>query len=122
MRKKSFDESINEIWEMISSREFWILTSIGLGLVAIVVTGMVMLTNFEMVRMSCGKLDDLQAYLMFNVFVIFIFGALTAMGEGFTYFDNKKVGAPTKKGYLLIFLGVAFLLGIIGLVMLKLYC
>lgn len=122
MRKKNFDESVNEIWDMLCSREFWILTGLGLGLLAIVVAGMVMLTNFEMVRMSCGRVGDLQAYLMFNVFVIFIFGALTAMGESFTYFDNKKRGVPTKKGYLMIFLAVAFLLGIAGLVMLKLYC
>lgn len=122
MRKKGFDESVNEIWEMLASREFWILTGIGLGLLAIIATGMVMLTNFEMARMSCGRVGDLEAYLMFNVFVIFIFGALTAMGEGFTYFDNKKHGIPTKKGYLLIFLGIAFLLGVSGLVMLKVFC
>lgn len=122
MSKKGFDDNVNEIWEMLSSREFWIMTGIGLALLAIIVTGMVMLTNFEMTRMSCGRVGDLEAYLMFNVFVIFVFGALTAMGEGFTYFDNKKRGAPSKKGYLMIFLGVAFLLGVSGLTMLKLFC
>jgi hypothetical protein len=122
MSKKSFDDSINEIWEMLCSRDFWILTGIGLTLLGILVTGMVMLTNFDLARMSCGRLDDLPAFLMFNVFIIFVFGGLVAMGEGFTYIDNKKRGYRPRKNYLMIFLGVALVLGITGLVMLKAFC
>ena len=122
MRKKGFDESINEIWEMLCSRDFWILTGIGLALLGILVTGMVMLTNFDMGRMTCGKLDNLPAYLMLNTFIIFVFGSLVAMGEGFTYLENKKRGFRPSKNYLLLFLGCALLLGVAGLVMLKMYC
>ncbi len=122
MARRDDDDHVNEIWQLITSREFWVLTGIGLALLGILVTGMVMLTNFDMARMSCGRLGDLPAYLMFNLFIIFVFGGLVAMGEGFTYFDNKKRGFPVKKGWLMTFLGVALLLGIAGLVMLKVYC
>ena len=122
MRKKSFDESVNEIWELISSRDFWMLTGIGLSLLGVLVTGMVMLTNFDMGRMSCGQLENLPAYLMLNTTIIFVFGSLVALGEGFSYFENKKRGFHPSKNHLLLFLGAALLLGIAGLVMLKVYC
>jgi len=122
MSRRDEDDHVNEIWQLITSREFWVLTGIGVALLGIIVVGMVMLTNFEMARMSCGKLGDLPAYLMFNTFIIFVFGGLVAMGEGFSYFDNKKRGFPVKKGWLMTFLGTALLLGIVGLVMLKIYC
>lgn len=122
MRKKSFDESINEIWELLCDRDFWLLTGVGLAFLGILATGMVMLTNFDMGRMSCGKLENLPAYLMLNTFIIFVFGALVAMGESFTYLEAKKRGFRPSKNYLLLFLGGALLLGIAGLVMLKMYC
>ncbi|MFA7242859.1 MAG: hypothetical protein WC091_22365 [Sulfuricellaceae bacterium] len=119
---KRFDDSINEIWELLCSRDFWMLTGIGLTLFGILVAGMIMLTNFDMARMSCGKMEDMPAFLLINIFIIFVFGGLVAMGEGFTYFDEKKLGFRPRKSYLLTFLGAALLLGIVGLVMLKVYC
>lgn len=122
MSNKGFEDAISEIWEMLRSRDFWMLTGIGLALLSILVSGMVMLTNFDMARMTCGKMDDMPAFLTINIFIIFVFGGLVAMGEGFTYLDEKKRGFRPTKNYLLVFLGTALLLGIIGLVLLKIYC
>lgn len=122
MARRDDDENLNEIWQLLTSRDFWVLTGIGLALLGILVGGIVMLINFDVGRMSCNTMGDLPAYLMFNTLIIFVFGGLVAMGEGFTYFDNKKRGFPVKKGWLMTFLGVALVIGVFGLVMLKIYC
>lgn len=122
MSMKGIENSLDEIWEMLRSRDFWMLTGIGLALLSILGVGMVMLTNFDMARMSCSRMEDVPAFLTLNIFIIFVFGGLVAMGEGFTYLDEMKRGFHPKKNYLFAFLAAAMLLGVVGLVLLKTYC
>lgn len=44
MSRRDDDDHVNEIWQLITSREFWVLTGIGVALLGIIVIGMVMLT------------------------------------------------------------------------------
>lgn len=115
-------DTLGEWGAILCTRDFWAVFAVVAAILGVLVTGMVMLTNFDMARMSCRRVSDLNAYLMFNIFLIFVFGGMLTVGELFSYLENRKRGIPHKINFLFWALLVAMGLGVVGLVMLGMFC
>lgn len=131
MQKKSWLEqklySVSNTFEewaaMMSTTEFWGIVAAGATLIGFLLSGAIMLTNFDMMRMSnCFNASNLSAYLLFNVLLFFVFDGLLALGEIFNYFDNRKNGIPYKRSAMFWLAIVTLALGSIGLIMVKNSC
>jgi hypothetical protein len=119
----SISETLGEWATIVSTREFWGLLAVGATVVGFLAVAGSMLINFDSMRMrNCFNASDLNAYLMFNILMFFVFAGVMALGEAFNYFDNKKRGEPHKLGSTFSLIIITTALGSIGLVMLKISC
>ena len=119
----SFVRTLDEWFAIMSTRDFWAVFAVGATLVGFLVAAMIMLINFDMMRMrNCFNASNISAYLMFNTLLFFVFSGLLALGETLNYFDNRKRGIPHQRSSLFWFFMLTMALGSIGLVLLKLSC
>jgi len=108
---------------MMSTRDFWAIVAVGSTLVGFLIAALIILTNFNIMRMrSCFNASNMNAYLMFNALLFFVFAGMMAMGEVFNYFDNKKRGIPHNRKSIIWLVIVTTSMGTAGLVMLKISC
>lgn len=119
----SVERTLEEWYEMMCTRDFWVIVAVGGTVLGFLAAAIIMMTNFDMMRMkNCFNASNLSAYLMFNVLMFFVFGGMMALGEVFNYFDNKRRGIPHKPSSLLWFVTITISLGSVGLVLLKNSC
>jgi hypothetical protein len=71
---------------------------------------------------SCFNASNLNAFLMFNILMLFIFDGFFALGEIFNYFDDKRRGIPHKPRALAAFVIINLALGTVGLILVKISC
>ena len=116
-------EALSEWVAIMSTREFWAILAVASTVIGFLVVAGSMMINFDSMRMrSCFNASDLNAYLMFNILMFFVFAGVMSLGEAFNYFDNKRRGEPHKLGSTFSLIIVTTALGSIGLVMLKISC
>ncbi|MEJ1959490.1 MAG: hypothetical protein WDM70_08785 [Nitrosomonadales bacterium] len=116
-------DKLDEWIAIMCTKEFWGIVAVGTTVTAFVIAAIIMLTNFSIMRMrNCFNASNLNAYLMFNLLLFFVFGGMLALGEAFNFFDNKKRGIPHKRGGMFWFTLITTSLGSVELIMLKVSC
>lgn len=119
----SIAREVDNMITMMTTRDFWAAVAVGGTMVGFLAAAFVIMTNFDMMRMrNCFNASNLNAYLMFNVLMFFVFGGVLALGETFNYFDSKRRGVPHARGAIFWFLILTIALGSSGLVLLKISC
>jgi hypothetical protein len=119
----SVGNTLDEWAAMMTTAEFWGVFAIAATVIGFLLAAGLMLTDFDMVRMgNCFNASNLNAYVLFNILLFFVFDGLLAIGEIFNYFDSKKRGVPHKRSPLFWFTVITLGLGSVGLVMVKSSC
>ena len=107
------------------SREFWIIAAICAAILGVVVAAVITLSgsgDFFKSLQSCSQASNINSFLMINIFLAFAFSGLLVIGEILNYFDDSERGVPHRLGTTFLVLGIDMIMGIAGLVMLKLFC
>jgi hypothetical protein len=116
-------QALSEWVAIVTTREFWGLVAVGTTVIGFLMAAGSMMVNFDSMRMrDCFNASDLNAYLMFNILMFFVFAGVMALGEAFNYVDSKRRGEPHKLGSTFSLVIITTALGSIGLVMLKISC
>jgi phosphate starvation-inducible membrane PsiE len=127
VQKRSWLDSVSDTIEewsaIVATVEFWSIVAVGATFVGFLIAAGAMLTDFSIMRMTnCFNASNLNAYLLFNILLFFVFDGLLAIGEIFNYFESKRNGVPHKRSSLFWFMIITLGLGSAGLVMLKSAC
>lgn len=119
----SIAHTLDEWISIVCTRDFWAVVAVGMTVIGFLLAAIIMMINFDIMRMrSCFNASNLNAYLMFNILLFFVFDGMLAIGEVFNYFDNKRRGIPHTRSALFWFIIITMALGSGGLVMLKISC
>jgi hypothetical protein len=119
----SIGNTLDEWGTMMTTAEFWAVFAIAATVVGFLLAAGLMLTDFDLVRMgNCFNANNLNAYVLFNILLFFVFDGLLAIGEIFNYFDSKKRGVPHKRSQLFWFTVITLGLGSVGLILVKNSC